>query len=119
VLLVEDDIAVRRLAHSALESQGWTVLAAARGEEALRLAESHRGVIDVLLTDSVMPGLTGRETAEHVRRVRPAIRVLYISGYAPDGAGRSADDPHGDPVLGKPFTPSELVRAVQGRLDRD
>jgi CheY-like chemotaxis protein len=116
VLLVEDDAAVRRLAQSALEGQGWRVLAAARGEEALRLAEGHAGEIDLLLTDSVMPGLTGAETAARVRQQRPRIRVLYMSGYAAElmergGAGR-------DPVLSKPFTPRELVRAVQRRLEQ-
>jgi signal transduction histidine kinase len=80
VLVVEDDDHVRRLVQLALQSLGYTVLEATGGEEALQICHSHQGVIDLLLTDVVMPGLGGRMLAEKVAQFRPATKTLFVSG---------------------------------------
>src|SRR5208282_6795906 len=79
VLLVEDADALRKLARSFLKDRGFQVLAAANGEEAVRVAASHKGPIHLLLTDVIMPGMNGRVLAEHLLPKRPEMRVLYIS----------------------------------------
>jgi PAS domain S-box-containing protein len=116
VLLVEDDDAVLRLARRTLEGAGWNVLCASCGEDALRVADAHRGEIDMVLTDSVMPGLDGRETVARLRERRPGLRALLMSGYA-RSAGQERQDGT-DPMLDKPFTPRDLLRAVEERLAR-
>jgi two-component system, cell cycle sensor histidine kinase and response regulator CckA len=84
ILLVEDDDGVRGLAKDTLEASGYTVLAVSNGDEALEISAHHSHPIDLLLTDVVMPGLGGREVAERVRQQRPAIKVLFMSGYTDD-----------------------------------
>jgi signal transduction histidine kinase/ActR/RegA family two-component response regulator len=84
ILLVEDDEGVRGLAKDTLEASGYTVLAVSHGQEALDVSEHYPKGIDLLLTDVVMPGLGGREVAERVKRQRPAIKVLFMSGYTDD-----------------------------------
>jgi two-component system cell cycle sensor histidine kinase/response regulator CckA len=119
ILLVEDRIALRALLAQMLEDAGYRVLVAHEPSDALRLAEQHPGEIHLLLTDVVMPGMSGREVAERVLQSRPTLRVLFISGYAEDpelldGAllGRSA-------FIRKPITPTDLDRAVRLLLDGD
>jgi len=116
VLLVEDENAVRRVARIALTMQGFTVLEAERGADAIRLAEEHSGPIHLLVTDVVMPEIGGRQLAEAVRLHRPGIRVLYMSGYTDDAVVR-----HGvqstDAFVQKPFTPLGLARKVRAVLD--
>ncbi|MGH9492725.1 MAG: ATP-binding protein [Terriglobales bacterium] len=82
ILLVEDEDAVRRSLAETLEHSGYRVLAARHGQEALELSQKFEGEVDLLITDLVLPGLCGREVAEQLRKQRPALRVLYISGYA-------------------------------------
>lgn len=116
VLVVEDQDEVRKLACSALRSAGYDVLEAASGEEALEVVREHSGTIHLLLTDAVMPGITGRQVAEQMKLVSPATKVLIISGYSADLAGASFPDSD-TAYLQKPFTPSVLtdkVRAVLG-----
>ncbi|MBA3697495.1 MAG: PAS domain S-box protein [Planctomycetes bacterium] len=84
ILLVEDDEGVRGLARDTLEASGYTVLAVSNGQEAIEISEHYPKPIELLLTDVVMPGLGGREVAEQVKRKRPAIRVLFMSGYTDD-----------------------------------
>jgi two-component system cell cycle sensor histidine kinase/response regulator CckA len=117
ILIVEDETEVRHLAHRILEDYGYVVLSAARGSDALRLAERHRGAIELLLTDMVMPETSGPQLAERFATLRPDTSVLYMSGYmdnAPIGPG-----PSGSPVhfLQKPFTPEALARKVRAVLD--
>ncbi|MFZ5623891.1 MAG: ATP-binding protein, partial [Gemmatimonadota bacterium] len=116
ILLVEDEAVVRRLAHQVLERQGYRVLEAPSARDALDMAE-REGQIDLLVTDVVMPELSGRQLAEQLRARRPNLRVLYISGYAEDAVvrGASADQVE---FLPKPFTPANLARAVRVALDR-
>ena len=115
VLLVEDEPEVRRLTREILETQGYAVLEAADGATALRTARDHRGSIDLLLTDVVMPGLRGHEVAQALAAAGRRPRVLYISGY-PDLVG--ADSAIGEQwLLPKPFSPAELARKVRAVLD--
>ncbi len=117
VLLAEDDAAVRRLATMALRKYGYTVLEARDGEEALQLARSDRHrEINLLITDVVMPGLSGRELAVQLATERPDMRVLYTSGYAEAVTMRTGLE-HGVPLLAKPFLPNELLRRVRESLD--
>jgi two-component system cell cycle sensor histidine kinase/response regulator CckA len=117
ILLVEDDSQVRTLARTMLAACGYTVLVAASGEEALRLAAAYDGPLHLLLTDVVMPGLSGPELAARLVAERPGLPVLYISGYTDDRLER-----HGLPnattaFLSKPFTAEALARAVRQVLD--
>jgi len=117
VLVVEDDEQLRRLTHRALASQGYTVLEADRGSTALDIARRHKGHIDLLLTDVIMPDTNGRKLAETIRAARPGLRVLYMSGY-PDGAIASHGmlEP-GVAYLPKPFTTEAVARRVREVLE--
>src|SRR5207237_9023401 len=88
ILLVEDEGAVRELAREILEKSGYAVLEAANGPDALRIAARHEGVIHLLLTDVVMPQMSGRELARRLVRKRREVRVLYTSGYIDDNMSR-------------------------------
>ena len=113
VLLVEDDDQLRRLAHRALAGQGYTVLEAERGATALDIARRHKGVIDLLLTDVIMPDTNGRKLADALRASRPGLRVLFMSGY-PDGAiGSQGVLDHGVAYLAKPFSTEAIIRKVR------
>ena len=116
VLLVEDELAVRRIARLALQAQGYTVLEASSGAEAERVASAHPERIDLLLTDVVMPGMGGPELASKLREKRPRLRVLYMSGYLDDAIVE-----HGvrvtETLISKPFSPIGLARRVRAVLD--
>src|SRR5256884_1662109 len=116
VLLVEDDEQLRRLTHRALAAQGYTVLEAERGSMALDIARRHKGPIDLLLTDVVMPDMNGPKLAEMLRVARPGLRVLFMSGY-PDGAITNQGMlEHGVAYLAKPFTTEAIARKVRDVL---
>jgi hypothetical protein len=117
VLLAEDDEQLRRFAHRALTAQGYTVLEAASGTDALELGRSHAGPIHLLLTDVGIPGLDGRSLAQALTVERPELRVLFMSGYADKAIVH-----HGvvDPdvaYLAKPFTTEAIARKVREVLD--
>jgi CheY-like chemotaxis protein len=117
VLLAEDAAAVRAVAKQVLERQGYTVLEAPDGEVALHLAKRHSGPIHLLLTDVVMPGMSGRQLADQLAGARPDMRVLYASGYTDDSVVRHGVLEEGTPYLQKPFTPESLARKVRDVLD--
>jgi CheY-like chemotaxis protein len=117
VLLVEDAQSVRIVIRDYLESGGYFVLEAETFEQALEFAQKHQGPIHLLLTDVVMPGMGGAELARQIRAVRPDIRVLYMSGYAPRAAGRDEGLEEGAPFLQKPFTSEDLLWSVRRALD--
>ena len=118
VLLVEDAAAVRSVIHEALARQGYAVLDAPHGAEALRIAASHAGPIHLLLTDVVMPGLSGRQLADQLAAVRPETKVLYTSGHTDDAVVRHGVLESGIAYLQKPFTVDGLARKVREVLDR-
>jgi two-component system, cell cycle sensor histidine kinase and response regulator CckA len=117
VLLCEDEEGVRRLAVRVLERRGFHVLEAALPGEALHIAAQHDGPIDLLVSDVVMPEMSGGELAQQVRRDRPGMRVLLTSGYTQMEAFDSDTVDLGFPFLPKPFTPETLVAKVDEVLD--
>ncbi len=117
ILLVEDESMVRTLARRILNQHGYTVLEAPRGADAIAIAAQHDGPIHVLLTDVVMPEMSGHALAEQLAALRPGIQVIYISGYT-DGAIVRHGVLAADAIfLQKPFTPNDLVRKVCQVLD--
>jgi two-component system, cell cycle sensor histidine kinase and response regulator CckA len=117
ILLVEDADALRKLARSFLEERGFKVLAAANGQDALAVAANHKGKIDLLVTDVVMPGMNGRALAEHLLPKRPGLRVLYISGYTDSFIAGHGVLEAGTHLLHKPFTEQALIAKVREVLD--
>ena len=113
VLVVEDEASVLRLVRRVLESEAMVVLSAQDAEEALLLTSQHGGVIDLLLTDVVMPGLNGLELAQRVMADRPHLRVLFMSGYADHAVVQRDIIDSGRPFLQKPFAPDRLVARVK------
>ena len=117
VLLTEDEQDVREVAREFLESAGYQVLQAPSGEAALKLAAAHSGAIDLLVTDMVMPGMSGQELARKMRIVRQDLRVLYMSGYSEHAAEEAAKS-EGSAVLAKPFSRSALLRTAREVLQK-
>ena len=117
ILLVEDEESLRELARETLLTLGYSVLVAAHGGEALAVSERHEGVIDLLLTDVIMPQVGGRELADQLVRQRPGLRVLYMSGYTGQALGYHRPLEPGATLLEKPFTPDALARRVRDVLD--
>ena len=117
ILLVEDEDGVRELARDILRSNGYTVLEARNGAEALLLGEGHRGPLELLLTDVVMPRMSGRELAERMAALRSDVSVLYMSGYTDDAVIRHGVLGSDTAFLQKPFTPAALVQRVRETLD--
>jgi len=117
VLVVEDEAAVRALVNRILGSRGYRVLVASNGREALELIESHAGAIDLLLTDVVMPEMSGRELVELILVRHPRMRVLFISGYTADVITDSVMLEPGVNFLQKPFGPELLGKTVRRLLD--
>jgi two-component system cell cycle sensor histidine kinase/response regulator CckA len=116
VLLVEDEEGVRSLEGLALRSAGYTVLEARDGEEALGLYLEHPGSIDLLVSDVVMPKMSGPQLVDRLAGVRPGLKVLYTSGYTRDTVVRHGVQDAGKAFLQKPFTPSALAREVHRLL---
>jgi CheY-like chemotaxis protein len=117
VLVVEDEEALREVTRRLLTRQGYTVITAGNGAEALDTAATYQGEIDLLLTDVIMPQMLGKEAAEQIRHTRPHIRVLYMSGYAqPVLASQGRLEPNVT-LLDKPFTERELLDKVHTVLE--
>jgi len=119
LLLVEDDAGVRKLAKTTLQTQGYTVLEAAPGEDAMRLSGQHEGLIHLMVTDMVMPEMSGRELAERLKPLRPNMKVLLTSGYTGKAMLHHGELDPGMAFLQKPFTPQTLARKVREVLDAD
>jgi two-component system cell cycle sensor histidine kinase/response regulator CckA len=117
ILLVEDDSALRKMAVEVLRDTGYKVVIAQSGAEALQVAAKHRGPLDVLLTDVVMPGMTGLELAGQIVTLRPRIQILYMSGYTEDAIGHHGLQGQTSRLLQKPFTHDTLVRHIRDALD--
>jgi PAS domain S-box-containing protein len=117
VLLTEDEEQVRQMIQMILEMGGYRVLEAASGEEALTLFKQHEGQIDLIMTDVVMPQMSGRELAQSLEVLHPGIKVLYMSGYTDDAIVRHGLLDQEIAFLQKPFTPDALMRKVREVLD--
>jgi PAS domain S-box-containing protein len=113
VLLVEDEDGVRQLSRQYLEMNGYTVLQAADGNSALEVAGMHRGPIHLLMTDVVMPGISGGELAQRISKVRPEIKVLYMSGYTDQAVVQHGILESGSVLLQKPFTMATLAAKLR------
>jgi len=117
VLVVEDDEQVRALMASTLRSSGYRVLEASDGIQALLVLGQHAGPLDLLVTDVVLPGMSGRDVAGHLARLRPEAAVLYVSGYPDHAVVQHGVLEAESALLQKPFTPQALARAVRAALD--
>jgi len=117
ILLVEDEASLRNLAARALRARGFSVMLAGDGAEALRLLETCREPLDLLVTDVVMPNMDGRELANRLRARMPRLKVLFLSGYMDDALLRRGVYEANETLLLKPFTPSSLAQRVREVLD--
>jgi PAS domain S-box-containing protein len=116
VLVVEDQDDVRRLVVAVLQEYGYQTIEASSGDEALAIVESHDGPIQLMLTDMIMPGMTGKQTAEQLRLKRPSMKVLYMSGHADEAISRKGGLESGIDYIAKPFTPEVLLRKIRSVL---
>jgi DNA-binding response OmpR family regulator len=114
ILLVDDEQAVRSIVLKLLKRANYNVIEAEDGENALRLADSHSGRIDLVVTDMYMPGMRGPEVVQSLLPSRPNLRVLFMSGYADQDS--RAGVPRGSNFLNKPFSGQELGAAVDAAL---
>jgi CheY-like chemotaxis protein len=119
ILLVEDESNLRRLACQFLETQGYKVLEAADGAAAVQICAAHKGDIDMLLTDVIMPGMNGRELAKRIISLRPGIKVLYMSGYTENTISHNGTLDVGVNLLQKPFNLQSLKDKVREVLDSE
>ena len=117
ILLVEDEEALRKVARRALEAAGYTVLTAAAGDEALLISAQHAGTIHLLLTDVVMPRMSGKVLAQAFLKTRPSAKVLYMSGYADNAFVHHGVVEEATHFIGKPFTATDITRKVRRVLD--
>jgi two-component system, cell cycle sensor histidine kinase and response regulator CckA len=117
ILLVEDEAGVRQLVREMLRALGYTILEAASGEEAMRLFAENMDRIDLLLTDVIMPRMSGRQLTQHLRSARPQQKVLYMSGYPDDVLAEHRAPGESVFLLQKPFEPDALARKVREVLD--
>jgi PAS domain S-box-containing protein len=119
VLLVEDEAIVREMTRSVLEESGYQVLEAADGARALEICRAHGQHIDIMVTDVVMPGMSGRELAERVASLRPGTKVLYMSGYTDDAIVHHGVLDQGMAFIEKPFTPDTFAHKVREVLNSE
>jgi CheY-like chemotaxis protein len=117
VLIVEDEELVRALAMRALRTFGYTCHSASNAPEALRMLETLQPAIELVITDVVMPGMSGRDLGDHIARLYPGVPVVYTSAFSEDDVIRRGLLESDRPFLQKPFTPQELARAVRTALD--
>jgi CheY-like chemotaxis protein len=118
VLVVEDDPIVRSVVASTLADRGYSVASASGGAIALAMA-AEMDTLDLLVTDLVMPGLTGRETATHVRELFPDARVLYMSGYTDDASIRTGAFDRRTAFIQKPFAVEAFSQSIRDLLERN
>ena len=117
VLVVEDQADVQRLARRILTSAGYNVITASDGEEGLRVYASHDGPIDLVLTDVVMPVMNGKEMVDHLKKLNPNTKVVFMSGYTDDVIADKGELPAGTGLILKPFSRASLTRGIRAALD--
>jgi len=118
ILVAEDDKSVRNLARTALTQFGYTVIEAVDGEEAVQKFKENQSSIHLLLFDIIMPKMNGREAYEAINKIRPGVKTIFMSGYAPDTIREKAGLGETVPLLAKPLSPMELLQKVRATLDR-
>jgi CheY-like chemotaxis protein len=118
ILIVEDEDGVRALTRHILAGNGYAVLEAAEGDEAIAIVEEHSGPIHLLISDVVMPGAGGRVVADRVAQRHPGVRVLFVSGYTDDAVVRHGVLQQGVNFLQKPFSPNSLLLKVREVLSQ-
>jgi DNA-binding response OmpR family regulator len=119
LLLVEDEPGLRHLAQRVLEAQGYAVLLAVNGQDALRVALEHKGApIRLVLTDVIMPQMSGKMMAEWLKTTYPDLKILFTSGYTDEDMAQHGVFKAGIDFLAKPFTPAALARKVRELLDQ-
>ena len=119
ILVVEDEEALRQIARRSLEAAGYTVLTAGAGDEALLISAQHAGIIHLLLTDVVMPRMSGKALAQAFLKTRPTTKVLYMSGYADNAFVHHGVVDEGTNFIGKPFTATDIAHKIRSVLDCD
>ncbi|HTF43784.1 MAG TPA: response regulator [Terriglobales bacterium] len=117
VLLAEDEQDVREIAREFLESGGYTVFEAKDGAEAIRIASQQNGTIDLLVTDMVMPGMSGQELAGRLQRLRKDLRVIFMSGYSEHATAEVSPAAENMKLLTKPFSRNAILRLVRESLN--
>ena len=117
ILLVDDEALLRRLVRRILQMNGYTVLEASGGMDAIQLCQQHEGPIHLLVTDVLMPGMNGQDLAERMTALRPHARVLYMSGCIDSALITLSDRKTEIAFIQKPFTPDALARKVRDILD--
>jgi two-component system cell cycle sensor histidine kinase/response regulator CckA len=119
ILVVEDDDAVRRMTRTFLEIRGYTVIEARCAADAIQFVQRPEEAIDLVLTDVVMPGMKGRELVDQLAKLRPSLKVLYMSAYTEDDAISIGVLSPGTTFIEKPFSPDELAAKVRDVLNND
>jgi CheY-like chemotaxis protein len=117
IMLVEDEEALRAVLVKVLRSKGYNVLSSSRGQEAVEAARLHRGSIQLLVTDVILPEIRGPEVAGQISMIHPEVRVLYMSGFTDNALMHSGSLPQSTMFLQKPFTPNVLLRRIRDILD--
>ena len=117
ILLVEDEAAVRTVIQTGLESFGYRVIVAGSAMDAIQLMQTHGPEIDLLITDVVMPGMSGRQLSDQLRIQFPNLKILFVSGYTDDAVVRHGVEDSSDSLLLKPFTPAELAQRIRTLFD--
>ena len=117
ILLVEDDNTVRDFVRQVLQNQGYTLLEAIGGQEALQIASQHTGLIHLLLTDVIMPGMSGKTLADQLIQLLPDLKVLFMSGYNDDTISHHGALDMGILLLPKPFGHAAVAQKVRDVLD--
>ncbi|MDD2337269.1 MAG: response regulator, partial [Geobacteraceae bacterium] len=117
ILLAEDDELVRNMMASVLRDNGYTVIEAVNGEDAVQKSRSHTGSIQLLLFDLIMPRMNGKEACDEIRKIRPEVKVLITSGYAPEIVVQKASVDKGIKLLYKPVSPKILLNTIRSLLD--
>ncbi|MEW6666533.1 MAG: response regulator, partial [Thermodesulfobacteriota bacterium] len=116
ILVVEDDEMVRKMTLKILERYGYTVLAAGDAQEALHICRAHKEHVQLILTDVVMPGMSGSDLVEELKGTRPGLKILFMSGYTEDAIVHHGVLDEGVAFIEKPFTPKGLARKVREAL---
>jgi PAS domain S-box-containing protein len=117
ILLAEDDKSVRKLSSTVLQQAGYTVIEAVDGEDAVKKFKEHKDKIQLLLFDLIMPKLNGKEAYERLQKIKPALKVIFATGYAPEIIRQKASLKEGAHLIFKPVSPSDLLRKVRSVLD--